>query len=231
MSHQMVGVNVKSVAGYEPIIFNRERVVVKIPTGYTAKIYDGTNTDPKDFILTVARGLGFLIHMRDDSFEAPIRKREEPREDSYTMKSLQEYYEKREFFAKALNETILEQQEKDINEAMRRAKEAEKEYSKLRERYMSVRGKIEEWKPVTEAGRRVKEYALEQIDSSIDFDCNYNPWQWVPQPVSASEYRRERLAFYDRMIKSAEESLARDRHNAVETNRWIDELMLDLERL
>lgn len=202
-----------------------------MPSGYTYAIYNGDTTDPKEFILTAARGLGFLIHMRDDSHDTPIRKREVPDENSHSVKTLNEYRHKYQWYMTASDAELLIDQEREIAEAKDFAWEAEKKYTAIRERYVSVMDKLKQWSPTTEAGQRVKEYGLEQLVESIKFDCDHNPWDFVPERITAGKYREKKVAFYTRMVMSYDEVVERERESAEATNRWIDELMQDLELL
>lgn len=47
-----------------------------MPSGYTAKIYDGTEESIKTFLTGAARGMGLYIMQRDESSDEPLKKRE-----------------------------------------------------------------------------------------------------------------------------------------------------------
>jgi hypothetical protein len=49
-----------------------------MPTGYTSKIATGEMTSLRHFILTCARGMGALVHMRDEPSDAILPLRLEP---------------------------------------------------------------------------------------------------------------------------------------------------------
>lgn len=49
-----------------------------MPTGYTADVASGKITSLRDFALICARGMGALVMMRDEPFDAPIPERFEP---------------------------------------------------------------------------------------------------------------------------------------------------------
>ena len=62
-----------------------------MPNGYTSEIYDGTNTDPADYLRRVARAFGAYIHFRDSAItdRLPELPTTLP-EDAYERRSLAE---------------------------------------------------------------------------------------------------------------------------------------------
>jgi hypothetical protein len=151
-----------------------------MPTGYTAKLADG-HQDITEFLTELARGMGFMILMRDEPYGAPIPERFEPSE--YNAKALRE--------ARArmadLNSLTPEQAEERAHADFltdhegwmsRRAKRAEQAA-----RYRDMIDKVTAWEPTHHAMKGMKTFALEQLRGSLDFDCMGFSF---PEPVEVS---------------------------------------------
>ena len=199
-----------------------------MPSGYTHKIYDGSNTDPRDYVLRAARGLGFLIHMRDDSMDAPLRKRSA---DSYTEKRLEEYTAKLNWAKTATDEELIEKQNQEIEEAREQARKSERINRERELRYNEVLSRLREWTPTTQGGKRTREFAIEHLLESIKFDTGHDVWRCVPYHQPVGEYRAARISEYARLCDSCVEQAERERKNKEESDAWIDGLLEDLETL
>lgn len=154
-----------------------------MPTGYTAGIADGTITDFKTFIMRLARGMGALVTMRDEPMDAPIPDKFEPSDYHKTK------YE--EAFDSLFTLKIMSPQEweKSYNSYVENQevlkKEAVEKNEQLRERYSRFLKMANDWE---NAPVGLKEFAIEQLQQSIDFDVSddiekyyeilpYDQWQ------------------------------------------------------
>lgn len=199
-----------------------------MPSGYTSDIYDGTNTDPRDYVLRAARGLGFLMHMRDDKHDAPIRKREV---SDYYEKGLAEAYAELEFAETASDDALGKRQGDEVAASHTSAERSERIQNERKARYDEVMDRLVDWAPRTESGQRVREYAIEHLQESINFDTGYDVWRYVQKPMPLDEYRTHLIENAQRKVTMRFDDVERERKNKEETDRWIDGLMEDLERL
>jgi hypothetical protein len=81
---------------------------------------------------------------------------------------------------------------------------------------------VENWEPTTEENASLKDYAIDQLKSSIDWDCKvYEPptkhtaEEWLQGRIEATE---SSLAFYK---KQKEAEIKR----VNESNKWVTELV------
>ncbi len=195
-----------------------------MPTGYTSLIEQGASFN--EFVLRCARSMGALVEMRDDSMKAKIRL---PKPSGYYKKRLAEAQRKASNLAR-----------KNIGEALKLAKKmAAKEYAlavqhhqdrlkeidALRQRYESMLAEVIAWTPPTTDHNNLKKFMIEQITSTIEFDCTLldeprlrTPAQQLAFLLTDSERDLEFTA------KSYEEELQRCR----ERSGWIEALVQSL---
>ena len=139
-----------------------------MPTGYTDQIKNDIAFD--EFVWTCARGMGALIMMRDAPHGAPIPERFEP--SSYSQDRISE--------AKVTLNSLEAMSEGQTNAAAITEFETAKEYREtsisknnaLRLKYEEMLHHVMHWVPPTSDHMGLKEFMVEQINSSIKFDCN-----------------------------------------------------------
>lgn len=198
-----------------------------MPTGYTAKIYRGEKLSFKDFALLCARQFGALAHMRDEDLDAQIAKREP---DTFYLEALNDAkkaLEKfkanpptREFLAKEWAEKLDKLKEEDIKR--------NEEYDELRMRYLAMLRQVQAWVPPTDEHTNLKKFMIEQLESSIRFDCmiysNADKFPTMEQYIEdglSTERLEKDVEYYqkewDRQVKRCEEA-----------NKWIEDLIKSL---
>lgn len=137
-------------------------------SGYTDKIKNGITFE--EFTMTCARAFGVLIEMRDSSFNAKIPEKFEASNyhknrikeikieitalskmsmDDFSKKAIQEYEKNKKYLESVLQKKI-----------------------DLRAKYISMLGEAYFWSFPTSDHEELKNFMLEQIKSSIKFDCD-----------------------------------------------------------
>lgn len=191
-----------------------------MPTGYTAAVVDGTVTDLKEFALQCARGMGALVMMRDDPRDAPVP-------DSFAADTA--YHDERLTSARA-RMSELEAMDLAARTAATEAYNAEveaynakciAENAERRNRYDAMIAKVVRW---TGAPEGIKEFMLEQLRSSRDFDCYDDPTQFNPKRMSVSDWYREELRKATRDISYHEGERAKEIARTAERNAWLRQL-------
>lgn len=191
-----------------------------MPTGYTADVADGKITDLRSFALQCARGMGALIMMRDEPWDAPIPERFEP--SDFYAKHLQEAKAERQRIynmtdAEADAAAAAEFDEKEAREAKWRADRAEQ-----RARYQAMIDLVEPWQRAPEG---LKEFMLEQLRTGMEFDCPAEGTFYdEPKRRSGSEWRAEKLERVGRDILRYAEEDAKERARTDARNAWIAQL-------
>lgn len=140
-----------------------------MPTGYTAGILDGEIKDFKQFARLCMRNFGATIHMRDDSLS-----------DEYVPRTPSDYHPKA---IKEANKLLSDSQSMSDSEVMSLRKDEllkNKEYhlgaiSKAIKNTETLTKFLEEarnYTPPTDQHTGVKTFMIEQLNSTISFDCN-----------------------------------------------------------
>lgn len=191
-------------------------------TGYTYIIKDGA--DFKTFALRCAKALDFLSFMRNMPNDAPIPPKK-PKSESYKK----QLAEAKEELAKFQNMTLAQASEAANHDYLVNLKyysEMSAERAELKQKYTDMLNKVHAWQPPSKMHVGLKKFMIEQIESSISFDCTPTS---IPQKLSSMEWlqthieRAERsVEFYAEKDKMAEEGDAN-----YET--WVRQLLESLE--
>ena len=163
-----------------------------MPSGYTAKIYDGATFN--EFILGCARAFGALIHMRDDRMDEEITLPVSRGSDGYHAKGLKEDQERL-----AELEGMTDAQKQSGTEAHNAEqlayynKSMKEQHDKLSQLTSMLR-QVNSWQPPTDDHKGLKEFMQKQISETIGWDCrdaleNKKP----PKPLGVDEWYAEEI--------------------------------------
>lgn len=190
-----------------------------MPTGYTGELYDGKKVKFEDFALRCARAFGALILMRDEPMDAKIPDRFEP--SSYHVEALAKA--KRLLpVAEGMSTAQAEKKsEAEFDKEMKHFNESIMESARRRKNYQDMIRQVNAWTPPTKDHTRLKEFMLEQLTSSIDFDC-HEPTK--PFMQSGAEYRRDLIAQTKNDIKYHQDALNKEVELAMERTAWVKAL-------
>lgn len=142
-----------------------------MPTGYTNKIKDGISFET--FALQCARAFGACINLRDEAGGIlPTIANIQSKNDNYHADALKEansellYYNNltEDEWQKAFEKYILTETEDTTNIIT--------EKKELKQKYVQMLTKVEEWNPPTTEHHEFKKFMKEQISTSVDFDCD-----------------------------------------------------------
>lgn len=189
-----------------------------MPSGYTAALYEGEQ-DFRDFVLTTARGMGALIHMRDTSLDAEITLPEvsdyHPHQLEKAQAALKEYegYSDEEW-------TALRDEEHE--RLMRSWLDSQKTALERRKRYDEMLYKVWAWLPPTDKHVSFKEYMIDQLTESKKFDCS--TWN-KPVLKSLEEYKEEKMGNALRDVSYHSNELIKERERVNERRKWIQALL------
>jgi hypothetical protein len=159
-----------------------------MPTGYTATLAQGEQS-VADFIRHCGRGMGFLIRMRDDAWDAPLPDKWEP--SPYHGERLAELHARKAELSAYTNDELERACDAYYAEKIsEREKYIEKNAAQLA-RYNDMLEKVRSWNPAHPVMVSTREFAIEMLQKSIDFDCNYEPEP--VEPLSPTEWRSEQF--------------------------------------
>lgn len=192
-----------------------------MPTGYTSDIYDGKLVTGSEFILKCARNFGALITMRD-----------EPRDAEIPIFKVSNWYLERVEEAKKNLEKYkkmpVEEAEKMANESYRKAVESNsriiKEKNEKRSRYMKVLSEVKQWSPPTEEHIKLKEFAIGQLEMSINADCDISYYERSAIKQTGEELLKEMINYYESEIEYCERNYEQEVKVITERNKWVSDL-------
>lgn len=193
-----------------------------MPTGYTAPLYEGKEMTFEQFALRCARNFGALIRMRDEPFDAPIP--EEFPVDEYYQKNYEQAKAAYEKFKQhpPTDEELEEAYAKYVQKETNHAKKANERAAFRRQRYEAMLSKVMEWEPPTEEHVNLKNFMVEQLEDSIDFDCS-ECHPHITEKQKWMEYERSGK-FYEDNLRVSKDSLEKATKSCAERNAWIKDL-------
>lgn len=193
-------------------------------TGYTSLIENGITF--KDFTLKCARAFGACVTMRDEPFNRPIPDKFEPSE--YHREELEKYKLNLENIKDISIEDAKIKAEKEYNDAKTNYITSLKEKFSLKEKYELMLKQVKNWQPPTKDHKELKNFMIQQIESSINFDCNVS-YTIQPKLKSPEEWLNGEI---NKCLKSIDyhlEQYNKEVNNCKERTEWIQALKKSLE--
>lgn len=200
-----------------------------MPTGYTAGILDGTVTTFPQFAKLCMRAFGATIHLRDESLDTEY----EPRVPSeYHSKAIEKAKQSIIDAQKLTDDEIIDTRKKQLEDSRKYHLKAIEEAKKATIEMNKILCDVRKWQPPTPDHTGIKDFMIEQIEKTIDFDCktDYHDKGLIEietelLTINASEIRKQ-------MIEQAKKDLAY--HNAEnlkeiqrceQSNKWVSDLL------
>lgn len=196
-----------------------------MPSGYTEGILSGTINDLNDFIWMCARGFGAFITQKDNIDEPPILKEKpNPYYKNKIKQLLNEQQKYNEYTDNDWQSTYLkyiEDQLKDIDNNI-------KEKIESKEKYENILNQVKEWIPPNENFHKLKSFMINQIEESIDFDCDTSFWQERKNKISnlkLEQYKRNVLNDINESLILNKEYYDEEVQRVKERNQWKQQLI------
>ena len=198
-----------------------------MPTGYTS--YIGQGCDFETFAMKCAHAFGACIDMRDGSLDAQIPDSFEPSKYHLEEKCAAERkFKKISKFKKSDWEKLFK---KESQKEVLRYKKYLSEAESLLAKYNAMLEKVTAWIPPTEEHQRFKTFMIEQIESSISFDCDLDYWRGVlkgaTQKASSREwsiFKNEEIARVLKDISYHETEYQEEVDRARKNSEWVKAL-------
>lgn len=201
-----------------------------MPTGYTHKIADGTETTLRQFALRCARGMGALVTMRDDPPDAPIPTVLTP-DTKYHDKAMIEA-------GAAINDLrgmppfqVAEAAEQDHDRRLTEWRERQDEDKAKYQRYTAMMDALEQVDSLPDG---LKDFMLRQLEESRKFDCSYpNAHQFdpEPQPVSAEQWLAAQIEKHVSNLAYHAKKSREEIDRTAERNAWLAQLHTALKEI
>lgn len=188
-----------------------------MPTGFTAFLENEDMTFP-EFAWLCARAMGALVLMRDEALDAPIPKKFFP--DDYHEKELSKAKQE----LSELESSPWKSESKAENlyyaalcEYRKRAERNERQ-RRLYERMMLL---VENWNPPTPEHEGLKKFMLDQLNSSVQFDCHDGE---EPKKLTGEQWMRKEMDRLNGDIEYHKKKIAEERRRCDERNAWLNAL-------
>jgi len=192
-----------------------------MPTGYTAAIKDGISFEK--FVMNCARAMGACVTMRDDPFNAEIPNKFEP--SDYYSEKIKETKDRLERLKVMSNEEILAAAKEEFEKAVSCNNKQIVANNDLREKYQDMLEQVNKWQPPSPDHHDFKKFMIEQITSSIKFDCNNsyyldNPPKFMSEKEWLTQQYENLLHDLDYYTKENQKEIER----AHSRTTWIEQL-------
>lgn len=193
-----------------------------MPTGYTLDIYDGKSVSFENFAMNCARAFGYLIEMRDEPLNAPIKVMVPSDYHSQQLKKLQEMIEK---FESLSLDGANKKAQKEYELAMKEHNKTTQSYRKLHGRYSKMLEKVMDWEPPSRCHETLKDFMISQLEDSMEGDCNLKSHErYKPKLIEGSKWKKIHIENCERDIKYHTEQFEKEKANCQKINEWVSKL-------
>ena len=188
-------------------------------TGYTMKIEEGQSF--KDFVLKCSEAFSRRASEEGELKEHPV--------DEYHKEELEKAKKELLTAGTLTTEQAEVEVEKKYTREVKDCEDSIQENKDLRLKYETMLTKVNNWKAPTSKHIPLKEFMVEQIQSSIKHDCYYvpttpkkqTPQEWLDAQIKSAQWN------VDYHKKEWEESLERNKGN----NNWVRNLKESLVKI
>lgn len=201
-----------------------------MPTGYTSYINDGKITNGADFLKLCTRAFGMAVDLKD---ETP--KHFEP--DPYYKESYEKAVNKRDKYRKM---TLNEARQDFINQAIENinsAREHLKNIIEENDKYQAVKNEIMDWIPPTSEHEKLKEYAINQLDISMNSEDTIKYYEeeadkrFDDNDKAVTEYLNRKREMTEGNVVRSYQKWQENIKAAEEKNLWMKQFLDSLETI
>ncbi|MBV8273566.1 MAG: hypothetical protein JO067_14965 [Cupriavidus sp.] len=168
-----------------------------------------------------ARAMGVAVTMRDELSDQPFPDRFEPSE-FYAGKAAAAESELKRLLALTPNQ-VEEEALADFTRQCEARDKYLKECADSLAKYSAMLGKVNEWNPPSPDHFRFKEFMVEQLQQSIDFDCDatlYGPAERLSGPT----WLEAQIGVQRRMAAHSTQQDQDERDRVEGRNQWLRQL-------
>jgi len=196
-----------------------------MPTGYTAKLYDG-DQDFNEFIMGCARAFGALIMMRDESSDAQIPEKFYP--SDYHLKEFIKASDKLKRLKSMSDDERQIAARKEYDDQVAHYNSEMTTCALRRKRYGHMLENVESWQPPTEDHLGLKTFMIDQIKSSIFHDCATVSEE--PKLLSGPQWWQKEVGNAEWNIEYHEKEYKEEVKRTDGRNKWLSELRESIKK-
>ena len=205
-----------------------------MPTGYTAVILDGKTTTFPQFAKQCMRAFGASIHLRDESSDS-----------EFTERTPSNYYKEQIEKAKQTLIAVEILTDKSIVENRKSELEESEDYylksiEKTKVDSKNLNGiliEINNWQPPTSGHFGIKDFMIDQIKQTINFDCNTKykyeklaEIQLELLTLNASQIRKDMIEKAKKDFEYNTKNFNEDVERCNQSNKWISDFISSLAK-
>jgi flagellar motility protein MotE (MotC chaperone) len=196
-----------------------------MPTGYTHDIKKGISFE--EFALNCARAFGALVSMRDAPGNTPIP--DEIKPSTHYKEKLAKAISELSTIKKLTPNEIKLRRTKEQQKQVDHQKEQLKKIANLKKQYLNMLDKVKKWVPPTKDHAGLKQFMIEQITQSIDFDCNESYYQEVIHQKTDSAWVADKIKELNEDIQYYTKEDKEEIKRCKERTKWIQALKKSLK--
>ncbi len=187
-----------------------------MPTGYTCEIEKGQTF--RDFALGCARAFGALMSMRDDPLHKPIPDEFQP--STHNKERADEARAQLDELKTCTPEHADEMAAKQFADECDDVKRRFGKNAALRAKYNAMLAQVQAYQPPTPKHEEFKAFMIEQIQSSIKFDCS-DSYITAPRRMTGREWLQEQTDSAVKDIAYHEKEYAAEVNRCAERTAWV----------
>lgn len=186
-----------------------------MPTGYTAKLYDGQDQSFEEFVLSCARA--FAAWTRDTSGDSLPEAPESTHAKTWLAKREEDL---RHLLMLTPAEVTAEHQA-EMTKVAKLNEEQTKKDTTLKARYQKMLDKVEAWTPPSDTHLGLKNFMREQLIDSMNADCR--PFEYKVEP-DETKWHQHRLDHARKSVWRAQEEAQKERERNERNKLWVQQL-------
>lgn len=190
-----------------------------MPTGYTTNIQDMSF---EQFAMGCARAFGALITMRDEPADTPIPESFDP--SDFHQKSIENLKQELQTLeampAKDIEKQCYEDWERKESSRMQGLLDCRA----LRASYEEMLSKAKSWTPPSSDHQGLKDFMIEQITKSIDFDCEESYYETPTERIKPNLWLLQQKQKIKRNIEYHEKAHQEEVARVNSRNEWVSAL-------
>ena len=202
-----------------------------MPTGLTSKIYYGEDTSLRGFALTCVRQLGYGYSASEHGEkELPLDKAPIIKPNNYHKERLEKANKELEDFMELQKDpdALHKKYEEYLSALHKNDEESKNSKEQLKERYLSVLGKVEKWDAPSEFCSLVQ-LMKNQLDDCIKYDCT--TYDYDKKKQSIEEWAESEINSIKWSIEYHETEYKKDVEYAKECKEYIQKLYEELDKI
>lgn len=200
-----------------------------MPTGYTARIIDGKISNFQQFAKLCMRNFGATIHMRDESLDAEYTPRTP---GTYYQDQIDKFNLELSIIKNMTAEEIISKKVKSLTESQEYHLNAINIANENRKILSALLEDARNFSPPTENHHGIKAFMIEQLESTIDFDCKTEYHEEKLREIKSQLENLDSETTIKELSEAAEKSLAyhkqslkEEEDRCKESNDWVSEFL------